>query len=329
MSDFPINPRIATMIGIAFLIMCLLFPNLILGPIFSSFQKVEKQSQEINCVTTMINSNPQIADNIIKHPEIIQALVENSTANLTVTKIVYVTVTPTPDGITYFAGEYQNGTRLLAHPYSWFRNDVNLPNNNLKISTNVYDFRIFPSLHYKDVENTDSPNNIYTEMKPTNPNNEYLIILVNVYADEIISSKTPDVWLPTQNNFALSITGITYTPISFPYQYKFKELEEITTQQNDYFIEPFGYQQTYTQTGLTNNELYNNGTPLSFTETGIAGNTYNTLAYIPKGSSNMIDGYILFEIPSNTPINQILVIANLFDFGNAQWRLYNDNSKNQ
>jgi len=254
---------------------------------------------------------------VFEHPK--------QTTNTTPEIIVYrnitkiVTVTPTIDGKTYFAGEYQNGTRLLSHPFSWYRTNVNLPNNSLKISANVYDYRIFPNYHYKDLEYTNSPNNIYATQEPSNPNNEFLFVFVSIYADEHITN-TPNVWLPTKNSFAVAINGITYSPVIYPEERTISELKEITNQGNNYYIQAYGQYRDYT-TENNHNELYNNGTSAYTPRTG-AGIVSRSLFYIPKGASNMVDGYILFEIPKDTPVESILVLANFFSFGHSEWKLY-------
>jgi hypothetical protein len=46
------------------------------------------------------------------------------------------------------------------------------------------------------------------------------------------------------------------------------------------------------------------------------------------GKSNLEDGYILFEIPKSAKIEDIRVLFNFFNFGNAEWKLYNENSPN-
>ena len=230
-----------------------------------------------------------------------------------------VTVTPTPDGKIYFAGEYESGIRLLAHPFSWYRANVNFPEQKLKISANVYDYRIFDTYHYKDFEYSDSPNNIYEEQIPNNPNDEFIFVMADIYDDSTITN-TPNIWLPSQNNYAISINGITYTPIIPTEPMQIKEMEEITTQQNDFYIQPFGTYHQYDNTN-THNELYNNGTVEGYEEDGVAGNNLYTLSEIPKGASNMVDGYLLFEIPKDTPISAIEVMGNFASFGYSSWKL--------
>lgn len=261
----------------------------------------------------------RIIINVFDHPK--------QTANTTPEIIVYrnftkiITVTPTIDGKTYFAGEYQNGTRLLAHPFSWYRTNVNLPNNTLKISANVYDYRIFPNYHYKDLEYSNSPNDVYAIQEPSNPNNEFLFVFVDIYADEHITN-TNNVWLPTEKSYTVSIDGVTYPPVSYAKERTISELQEITNQGNNYFIQTYGQ---YVDNDISNNhnEVYNNGTS-AYTPTGNAGIVSKSLFYIPKGTSNMVDGYILYEIPKDTPIDLISIQANFFSFGNSEWKLYQE-----
>jgi hypothetical protein len=322
-----INPRILAIVALIGIIAVIMFPLQIFGVLSAPFKANEKENMVINCLTQTIKANPQMADNLEKHPEIITALKQDNYTSVIVEKPVYITVTPTPDGITYYAGEYQNGTRLLSHPFSWYRTDVNLPNNSLKISANVYDYRIFPNFHYKDLDYSDSLNGIYAEQNPNSNDDEFLFVMVDIYADSTITN-TPNVWLPKQNSYAIAISGVTYYPVTYPFQLQIKELEEHTTQQNDFFIGAYGQYKQYIKSGYNHNELFNNGTVMPDTNSGIAGVTSQSLFYIPKGSSNMIDGYILFEIPKNTDLKDITVLGNFFSFGNAQWKLINQNSEN-
>ena len=328
MGNFPINERLVVLIFIGFAIFALLMPNFFIGMITSPFKEDLKNSANINKVTGLLRNNSTIANTLLSHPEVQKALAEGNVDSLYVYEPVYITVTPTPDGKTYFAGEYQNGTRQLAHPFSWYRSDVNLPNNNLKISANVYDYRIFSSFHYQDLDITDAIGQGYIEQKPQSDNDEFLFIFASIYEDEVISAKTPNVWLPTQTNFAIQINNTAYYPVTYPYQIRMRELEQLTTQKDDSFIQAFGQNREYQNIHTSNNELYNNGTPIDNSQSvGYGGFISNTHYFIQKGSSNMEDGYILFEIPKNTPIDNIKVLGQFFSFGNAQWILTNINDK--
>ncbi|MDD2208259.1 MAG: hypothetical protein PHU45_02770 [Bacilli bacterium] len=322
-----INPRFTALICLFGIIGLVMFPSQIFGFILSPYNAWTKNNEEINTITDILRENPQMVKNIQEHPEVVNALKNDNYTPIIKKEAVYITITPTPDGKTYYAGEYQEGVRLLAHPFSWYRKDVNIPDNNLKVSANVYDFRIFPKYHYKNLEYSDSPNGIYDEQLPYDNNDEFIFIFANIYGDEVISDKTNNVWLPTQKCFSIAIEGTTYYPIVYPYQLKIKEMQELTNQQNSYFIQPYGYTVQYEEGHSRHNELYNNGTPVGYESSGIAGITARSLSYIPKGESNMVDGYLLFEIPKDTKIEDITVLGSFFSFGQAQWKLYNQNSK--
>lgn len=239
----------------------------------------------------------------------------------TIEKIV--TVTPTIDGKIYFADEYQNGTRILNHPFSFFRNDINFKNNNLKVSINVYGYRIFPSYHYHDLDNTNAINQEYLTINPIDSNNEFLFLMVDISEDEIISSKTNDIWLINENSFAIQIENILYTPIIYPKQREILELENTANNQNSEYIQAFGQTRFYNPNAISSNELNNNGTPVDNSFVGYGGITSQQHYYLYKGLSNAEDGYILFEIPKNTNYQDIKILGNFGSFGNSQWVIKN------
>jgi hypothetical protein len=43
--------------------------------------------------------------------------------------------------------------------------------------------------------------------------------------------------------------------------------------------------------------------------------------YLYGGTSNNIDGYLLFEIPKNISEEKLMVYGNFDNFGSSQWRL--------
>lgn len=326
MSDLSINPRLLVLILIGIGIFGLLMPNFFLGLIFSPFHQTLKDNKNIEQVNGLLRNNSTIAETLLAHPEVQNALASGNVDSLYIySPPVTILVTPTPDGINYFANEYQNGTRQLGHPFSWYRHDINLPNNNLKVSANVYDYRIFPSFHYQDLEMTDAIGQGYIEQKPVNPNDEFLFVFVSIYEDEIISAKSPNVWLPTQKNFGVISNNVQYEPVEYPYQINIRELEVLGNYNDNSQPQAFGQYVQYIPEQAHTNELFNNGTQMEETESPYAGMTSVSDNEIPKGSSNMEDGYILFEIAKTTDINNIKVLGQFFSFGNAQWLLTNKN----
>ena len=325
MLDFSINPRLLILLGIGVAIFGLMMPNFFIGLITSPFKSDLKNNANIDKVNGLLRNNSTMAETLLEHPEVQDALAKGNVDALYIYTPVYITVTPTLDGKTYFANEYQNGTRQLAHPFSWFRNDVNLPNNNLKVSANVYDYRIFPSFHYQDLDTTDAIGKGYVEQKPLNPNDEFLFIFVSIYEDEIISAKTPNVWLPTQKNFVVLSNNVVYSPVEYPYQINIRELEVLGNYNDNSQARAFGQHVQYIAEHPHTNELYNNGTEMQDNTLPYGGMTSVTDYNIPKGSSNMEDGYMVFEIAKTDDIKNIKVYGQFFSFGTAQWLLTNIN----
>jgi hypothetical protein len=253
----------------------------------------------------------------------------NTTVNNTI--IIYqtvekiITVYPTIDGKLYFADEFQNGTRLLNHPFSFYRSDINYPNNNLKVSVNVYGYRIFPNYHYHDLDNTNSINHGYLIQSPLDSQNEFLFLTVSVLEDEIISEKSNNMWLINQNAFAIQIDNRLYFPVQYQQQREIKELENTANLQTSEYIQAFGQTRTYNPNVINNKETDSNGTLLSSEFVGYGGIVSQQHYYLYKGVSNAEDGYILFEIPKNTDMTKIKILGNFFSFGSAQWVIRDKN----
>lgn len=268
--DFDINPRILVFIFLFFAICAILFGGQYLFPNKPTFN------------TTNNTSNVTI---IYK----------------TIEKIVLVT--PTPDGHIYFASEYQNGTRLLQRPFSWIRNDV-LGKQDMKVTTIVYDYKMFEKLHAFNP--TDYK---YDELFPSagadGKEKKFLLIFVYVFMDDIIGDDTR-MWAFNRNFFAVFDGKETIAPKEYPYQLRFKELEETFTFNNDYRVQAFKSFRAYSP-----NEIYYN----------TAGEYNDEIYYLRGGRSNAIDGFLIFEIDNKDQPEDILVLGRFYSFGSAQWKL--------
>lgn len=255
----------------------------------------------------------------------------NNTSNVTViykTIEKIVTVTPTPDGHTYFASEYQNGTRLLQRPFSWIRynaiiaqnanssapkyddNGIFIPSENppnkpdtqdMKVTTIVYDYKIFEKLH------TFNPADYkYDEFLPSD-GYKFLLVFIYVFMDDSIGDDTR-MWM-FNRNFFLVYDGIdTYWCRKYPFEQRFKELEETFTFNNDYRVQSF---KSFRQYDFTMSE-----------ENRISAGEYNDeIYYLRGGKSNAVDGFLIYEIPIDDKPEDLLVLAQFNSFGSAQWRL--------
>jgi hypothetical protein len=228
----------------------------------------------------------------------------NVTPNVTIIyKTIIKTVTPTPDGHTYFAGEYQNGTRLLQRPFSFIRNDA-LYKMDMKVTTIVYDYMMFDELNWFNPTTYK-----YQEMRPNytseGKKTKFLLIFIYCFMDDITGDDTR-MWSFNRSFFAVYDGKDTYRPIEYPYQLRFHELENTPTFNKDTYVQGFKSLRMYANTeenrktaGEYNDEIY----------------------YLRGGKSNAIDGYLIFEIPEKDTPEDLLVLAQFYVFGNSQWRL--------
>lgn len=224
---------------------------------------------------------------------------DNNTVIVVIENITTIMVTPTPDGHTYFASEYQNGTRLLKRPYSFIRYNA-LYGQDMKVTTIVYDYKFFDKLHWFNPAQYK-----YQEMLPTNTDNKFCIIFIYTFMDDIVGDDTR-MWMFNRSYFGVYDGTNVYQNTAYPYQLRFRELEDTTNFNGDSNIQAFKQQRMY------NPEEYNIKTAGEFSDESY---------YLRGGRSNAIDGYMIYEIPKDKTPEQITVLANFASFGNANWRL--------
>lgn len=226
----------------------------------------------------------------------------NITPTLTpiiIEKYIEVLVTPTVDGRVYYASEYQNGTRLLKRPFSFVRYNVE-GLKDMKITTMVYDYRMFEELHYFEYTNYK-----YVEITPTEPNSKFLFIFVRMTMDDITGDDVK-LWIVDRNKFAVFDGNNTYYPKEYPYFYRFHEIENVGTFDKSTYVQDFKSLRLYSR-------------DLEYKAT--AGIYAKELYWLYSGESNSLDGYILYEIPKEASAENIVVMTNLHAFGNSNWRL--------
>lgn len=235
---------------------------------------------------------------IVKEPVIVNITPENIS---TVIQIEYVTVlvTPTIDGQTYFASEYQEGIRKIKRPFSFYRDDV-VGKQDMSIHISVYDYKIFNSYHWFNPQDYK-----YYEEHPINRNNKFLFVFINVYSDDVIGNDVRP-WYFDERHFGIQINDMLYMPIDFEKQLRIRELENTYTM-ND--VERVEY--------YASDKIYSSASTYRKT----AGETYNNITYIRGGESNNVDGYLVYEIPYSAKDEDLLAVGSFNAFGNAQWKL--------
>jgi hypothetical protein len=267
-----INPQLGVFIFLFFIIYIVVFQNWIFFaiPIFSQHN-----------TPTSLNSN-------------------NTSGNITIVyRDVIKLVTPTSDGHTYFASEYQNGTRLLQRPFSWMRYNV-LGKQDMKVTTIVYDYKIFEKLH--SFNPTDYK---YDEILPTSEDKKFLMIFIYVFMDDVIGDDTR-MWAFNRSFFAVYDGKTTYRAIEYQYDLRFRELENTFTFDRSTGVE-----------GFKSSRRYSKSTEYFST----AGQYNDEIYYLRGGKSNAIDGFLLYEIDENKTPEDLLVLGQFYMFGSAQWRL--------
>jgi len=246
----------------------------------------------------MFNYYMHPMDMIFKPTNINQSINTTPTP-IIIYKNVTVLVTPTPDGKTYFASEYQSGIRKLGRWFSWTRDNVS-GYEGQNIHVKVYDYRIFNSIHI-----FNAPDYNYYEILPNQENTKYLFIFVKIYMDDYKEDKTK-LWLPSETHYYVSAKGITYQPITWDKQLRIKELEEVVNDNEDYRIGYYGVFNTYSP-----DKKYR----------ASAGETYTDIYWIYPGESNAIDGYIIYAIPKDIEDKDIEVLTDMYSFGQPSWKL--------
>lgn len=225
--------------------------------------------------------------------------INSSSTTVFIEKTVTVLVTPTPDGHIYFASEYQNGTRLLKRPYSFIRYNA-LGNQDMKVTTIVYDYKFFDKLHWFNPAQYK-----YQEQLPTE-GFKWCFVMIYVYMDNEIGDDTR-FWMFNRSFFAVFDEESRYlsTHRDYPFQIRYKELENTPTFDGTMNVQAFKQQR-----------LYSDNTDYSDS----AGEYSDEMFYLRGGKSNNIDGYLLFEIPENATEENLVVLGNFDSFGYSQWR---------
>lgn len=230
----------------------------------------------------------------IGEPEI----ADNSTKIITQIEYVKVLVTPTPDGIIYFATQYQSGTRKLLQPFSWIRKNVS-GNKDMMVTANAYSYMSFEQLHW-----FNPSDNQYYEANPQS-GNRFLFVFFNIYMDDEVFDDTR-LWLPKENVIYLHAKNTAYPPSEYLKQVRFKELENVHNLADTSYVQAYGQYVSYSA------DLEDKGTG------GIISiNEY----YLKGGKSNAQDGYILFEIPKEIDEKEITFRVSFSGFGWSAWRL--------
>jgi len=330
-----INDRVLAIGIISIVLAIIMFPapiyHLVVENGINGVQSILGVSEidlKISNISHVMKENPEIVENIEKHPEVIKALKNDNYSAIIVEKPVYITVTPTPDGINYFAGQFSNGTRKLNRPFTIYRsneildgvNNIN-QNSTLEISTVVYDYLLTNNFHYFNPEITNSPSGDgYILEEPKDNQSQFLFIFVGIYTNGDVST-VKKVWLPNSSSFAIQIGNTLYfEKTDFPKQARIAELENKRNINKNSYAQAYGQYRQYIGKFSVDKD-FSSSTYGSYTQNGLAGEVSTPDYYIPVGDSNIEDGYIVFEIPKSATTKDIDILFRFFNFGYSDWKL--------
>jgi hypothetical protein len=213
---------------------------------------------------------------------------------------VYVTPTPDKDNGQVYASEYNQGIRKLNRYFSWYRDNVT-GLKDMSGHVKVYDYRLFKTYHWFN------PNDYKYYEQMAGDGKQYLFVFAKIYLDDVIGDDTR-MWVPNEFHYSVQIKDQIFYPLAHEKRLRIKELEETWNDNNDYRIQYYGTFRTYNRN-------------LAYANT--SGEIAEQIYYLKGGVSNAVDGFIIYEIPSNTNINDVIVLSNIYQFGKIGWVLKN------
>lgn len=204
------------------------------------------------------------------------------------------TLTPTPEPTPDWTGcSWQDQCFKLRDWHHWWRKNASGYQDLITHAT-VYNYKILPHYHYQSIS---WGTNAKRKESP-NPGYQYLFVFLNVYSD---GPARQFGYLP--HKFLLSVRDILYYPITiYNPEERIIELDDMW----DYahVDSPIPYSYKIVQ------------------EKGSGIITAEQLSVIMPGRSNAWDGYIIFEIPIGTNLQEVRLAASFDNLGgSAFWKL--------
>jgi hypothetical protein len=253
----------------------------------------------IGIIILLLSGIPfKIIKDTVSPPKIINQSLNVTPTPIIIYKNVTVLVTPTPDGKTYFAGEYQTGLRRMGRLFSWYHENAT-GFKDMSGHVKIYDYRFFSSIHIFN------PTDYRYYQVDSSQDKKFLFVFVKIYLDNIIG-KADSLWLPNEYHYYVSAKNTLYNPIQFEKRLRIRELEETWNDNGDFRIGYYGVFNTYSR-------------EIQYAST--AGEVAQPIYYVKGGESNAIDGYIVYEIPYDINENDINIIGDMYAFGQPSWTL--------
>lgn len=190
---------------------------------------------------------------------------------------------------------YRTGGRYLGETYRWERDNCS-GQKDMAVNVMVYNYKILHGYDWWSI----SWGRYFYQMPM--PGQKYLVVQVRMEMEGQSNDKDPRMYGMGQDHFYIQYgEKVSNQPDTDHWLgERIKELEETFTYNDDGRVYDYGYQRAYTP----------NGTEYA-----------QDLGYLRMGKSNAWDGFILYSIPEEIGIEDILIHGRFDGFGYAYWKL--------
>lgn len=211
---------------------------------------------------------------------------------------------PTPAGIPtlapYYVDPFAPGQRWEGQWFQWWRKDVQGINGEGKkdLNVGVIVYRHAFLDYYTWYNNAIG--NYYLQRPPKGY--RYFVVWVH---EEMIGNTTefdPSMWVMDEFSLQYGLSTTTHEIEHNPVN-RILEFDNYRDYYNTVTAGPFGYQIIYT-----------GNSPAT------GGYTALEIGWLRMGEGNAIDGYLIFEVPEKTQLEDIQFLGNFATFGSAWWR---------
>lgn len=185
---------------------------------------------------------------------------------------------------------YRTNGRYLGDFFSWKRYNVSM-GKDLEVRVTAYKYRELDSYHWWNPQMGQYYNQL------PNPGKKFLI--VQVYMEAVGDNPEWDarMWTMGQDHFYLQVgTSLIRPSDNYLPCLVIRELETTYSLNDDSIIQPYGYW------GLTNGSCVE-------------------LSMLHMGSSNAVDGFIVYEIDQIVDPADVILIGQYGGFGQSYWKL--------
>ncbi|MGD1004556.1 MAG: hypothetical protein ABR887_03975 [Methanoregulaceae archaeon] len=168
-------------------------------------------------------------------------------------------------------------------------------NQNINFTMVLYDVKIYPNYSWRSVDGK------FYDTEPS-PGNKFLFIFLNL---ENLGQKR--MWIPTETSLTLTSNGVQYYPL--------------LTHTKGLTIDMVQYHPDYQKLVYTTDWNWVK-TPPKRDESGSSYVYGYNMSYVYPGSSNAVDGYLIYEVPQSINLDRTYLSANVNGFASPVWSLH-------